>query len=309
MSKPQKWRAGLPEIDWKDPEYIIKVHQVLNGQPVSYLNESQIDLPQTGNKTVIAKWAAHIFQQQGGYAIHPVIGAVGFDKRSAERSLGHGGFSKYKNMAFLAVKDVLEKGIIVAVDDARDNERSYFVSAPISINQVESVATVLVHKDMNIQKMYLHSVIEKENLLMPLQCRTDQMQKAPRHPTSLTSADIQNVLHIALTVNTEKHLQQTPNAHTPTKQTESLINLRDLCPREAGKKLFQVTQGALSQWDLMQRSAAAAGFKLDKAAILAVQGQHPLIIEDTLMKAVKVNVRHTQNEKTQNHSTDKSKER
>lgn len=43
--------------------------------------------------------------------------------------------------------------------------------------------------------------------------------------------------------------------------------------------------------------------------MLAVQGQHPLIIEDAMMKAVKVNIRHTQNEKTQNHSTDKSKER
>ncbi|KNZ39503.1 hypothetical protein AKG33_03585 [Dichelobacter nodosus] len=89
-------------------------------------------------------------------------------------------------------------------------------------------------------------------------------------------------------------------AHIHEEKNHEIINLSGLSPREAGRALFKTTQGAITQWDLMERSATAAGFILDKKAMLAVQGQHPLIIEDTLMKAVKVNVRHTQNEKTRN---------
>ncbi|KNZ39504.1 hypothetical protein AKG33_03590 [Dichelobacter nodosus] len=89
-------------------------------------------------------------------------------------------------------------------------------------------------------------------------------------------------------------------AHIHEEKNHEIINLSGLSPREAGRALFKATQGAITQWDLMERSATAAGFILDKKAMLAVQGQHPLIIEDTLMKAVKVNVRHTQNEKTRN---------
>ena len=84
MSKKPKWRENLPNIDWQHPDYILQINQALNAEPVSYLEESKIDLPQTANKTIIAKWAADIFQQQGGYAEHPVIGMVGLGKRIKE---------------------------------------------------------------------------------------------------------------------------------------------------------------------------------------------------------------------------------
>lgn len=308
MSKKHKWRENLPNIDWQHPDYILQINQALNAEPVSYLEESKIDLPQTGSKTIMAKWAADIFQQQGGCAIHPVIGEVGLDKKSAERSLGHGGFSKYKNMAFLAVKDVIENGIVIAVDDAREDERSYFISAPIIINSSNVVATVLVHKDMNIQKMYLHSVIEKENLLMPLQCRTHYIDKAPsKHPTSLTSTDIHNLLHAALTVNSKvaEKIDKAPSVE----QKSSIIDLSGLCPREAGKMLFKETQGDVSQLALMMRSATAAGLKLDTNAIIAAQGQHSMIIQEVMMKAVKIDPRNQQQENSQNKTSNKEKER
>lgn len=308
MSKKHKWRENLPNIDWQHPDYILQINQALNAEPVSYLEESKIDLPQTGSKTIMAKWAADIFQQQGGYAEHPIIGIVSLDKKSAEKSLGHGGFSKYKNMAFLAVKDVIENGIVIAVDDAREDERSYFISAPIIINSSNVVATVLVHKDMNIQKMYLHSVIEKENLLMPLQCRTHYIDKAPsKHPTSLTSTDIHNLLHAALTVNSKvaEKIDKAPSVE----QKSSIIDLSGLCPREAGKMLFKETQGDVSQLALMMRSATAAGLKLDTNAIIAAQGQHSMIIQEVMMKAVKIDPRNQQQENSQNKTSNKEKER
>lgn len=308
MSKKQKWREGLPEIDWKNPEYIIKVHQVLHGYPVSYLHENQIDFPQTGNKTFIVQWAAKLFEEQGGYAQQPLIGNVILNKGSAKSSMAHGSNNKFKIMAFKAAKDIIEKGIIVAVDDARDNERSYFISAPININQIESVATVLVHKDMNTQKMYLHSVTEKKNLLMPRQYRAEESQNTSRkHSVSLTSADIHNLLHAALTVNSKvaEKIDKAPSVE----QKSSIIDLSGLCPREAGKMLFKETQGDVSQLALMMRSATAAGLKLDTNAIIAAQGQHSMIIQEVMMKAVKIDSRNQQQENSQNKTSNKEKER
>lgn len=312
MSKKPKWRENLPNIDWQHPDYILQINQALNAEPVSYLEESKIDLPQTANKTIIAKWAADIFQQQGGYAEHPVIGMVGLGKSSADKSVAHGKVNKYKNMAFLAVKDVIENGIVIAVDDARENQRSYFISAPIFIDSQEQsgtrIATILVHKDANVQKMYLHSVIEKENLLMPRQCWTHYIDKAPsKHPTSLTSTDIHNLLHAALTVNSKvaEKIDKAPSVE----QKSSIIDLSGLCPREAGKMLFKETQGDVSQLALMMRSATAAGLKLDTNAIIAAQGQHSMIIQEVMMKAVKIDPRNQQQENSQNKTSNKEKER
>ena len=59
---------------------------------------------------------------------------------------------------------VIENGVVVAKTD-HDRLTSFFISAPVRIMGSDEVVTVLVHKDMNTQKMYLHSVITKEKLL------------------------------------------------------------------------------------------------------------------------------------------------
>lgn len=53
-------------------------------------------------------------------------------------------------------------------------------------------------------------------------------------------------------------------AHIHEEKNHEIINLSGLSPREAGRALFKATQGAITQWDLMERSATAAGFILDK---------------------------------------------
>lgn len=236
MSKKKSWRDDLPHIDWQSAEHRLKAHEVLNGEPVAYLKESEIYIPYTGNRTELSKWVHGIFKEWSngenyGIAENPIIGDIILNKRSADNDIGHGNIDKYKYMTFFAIKAVCEKGTIIALDDTKDNERSYFISAPVhmSFDNKEDdgirIVTVLVHKDMNIQRLYLHSVTEKEKLLMPRlwraeNVRTSSRQHTPsltpagkeiltnsshngkgKHPNSLRSEHIHNLLHCALTIN------------------------------------------------------------------------------------------------------------
>lgn len=165
------------------------------------INESELNMPMTGGFRAIEQWATDLFIKQGGKAINPVLGEVVLNHRSVKDSLAHGKFSPYKNLAFAAVKKVLEKGVIVAVDTVQKSQDSFYISAPILLNGKSNILTVIVHRDVNTQSMYLHSVIVKEGLLKPRVSET-QKQSSRKHIGSLTPTDIHNVLHQALNFNT-----------------------------------------------------------------------------------------------------------
>lgn len=167
------------------------------------IDERTLDMPMTGGFRAIEQWATDLFIKQGGKAINPVLGEVVLNHRSVKDSLAHGKFSPYKNLAFATVKKVLEKGVIVAVDNKHVLHDSYFISAPVLVNNIENIVTVTVHRDNTSQKMYLHGIMMKSGLLKPRvsEARRDNSRQ---HIGSLTSTDIHNVLHRALNFNTPK---------------------------------------------------------------------------------------------------------
>ena len=71
-----------------------------------------------------------------------------------------------KANAFLAVKNVIEKGRVVLRESSsrRLGVEGIFISAPVEIGGVDDIVTVLVHHDKNTQRMYLHSVTTKKSL-------------------------------------------------------------------------------------------------------------------------------------------------
>lgn len=88
--------------------------------------------------------------------------------------------------------------MLVVIDNKQSQEDSFYISAPISIDGANNVLTVLVHRDVNTQRMYLHSVILTEKLLESRV--SDTLEKTSRtHSGSRTSADIHNILHQAIT--------------------------------------------------------------------------------------------------------------
>lgn len=199
--------------------------KVLQGEPVSNINEDTLDMPKSGGFKAIDIWATDLFEQQGNKATNPVLGDVVLNHRSVKDSLAHGKFSPFKNLAFAGVKDVIEKGVIIAKDKNEFKEDSYYISAPVLINGNENIITVNVHRDSNSQRMYLHSVKLKENLLKPQVSAT--LEKNSRtHYGLLTSTDIHNILQKALTFNS--HRASVFNADNMVNEKAAVEVLKDM---------------------------------------------------------------------------------
>ena len=169
--------------------------KVLNGEPVAHVRIE--DAPSGGYKEV-EQWAAKLFADQGGKAKSPELGDVLLDERAAKDSMAHGGANAAKKAAFAAVKDVIERGTIVhRANDAQKD--SYYISAPVDISGKPNIVTVLVRRDPNTQRMYLHAVTLKENLLTPRVSAADAGASEPRGSTE--SGDVASVLREALNFN------------------------------------------------------------------------------------------------------------
>lgn len=151
--------AKIGEEDRIGESESVRKAKVLQGAPV-YTVSTRI--APKDNKGLL-EWAAAQFEQAGGKAYHPEIGEVLLDRKSVKNSMAHG-MNPFKASAFEAVPAVIEKGVVVARTE-HGRTSSFFVSAPVRIEGVETVVTVLVRRDMNKQSMYLHSVQNKEKIL------------------------------------------------------------------------------------------------------------------------------------------------
>jgi len=168
--------------------------RLLQGPPVAVLagDEAPHGYP------LLREWAAQLFKHQGGKANRPDIGCVLLDRRAVNDSMAHG-MNPAKAAAFAAVKVVIEQGVVVLrARHSRDGE-SFYVSAPVRISRADTITTVLVRRDPNIQRMYLHSVISKENLLKTKYSGTDTAYGVERSGKA-TSGDIANILRGLLQV-------------------------------------------------------------------------------------------------------------
>lgn len=167
-----------------EPQTDMEKALLLQGAPVAVLDLKNAP---SGGYAAIEQWAAELFAQQGGKAISPDFGEVVLDARSAKSSIAHGGANDAKKVAFAAVKDVIERGALVYRTTA-GNTDSFYTSAPVSISGKDNIVTVLVRRDHNTQRMYLHSVSLKENLLKPRVSSVDA-KKASERSGSTTSGD------------------------------------------------------------------------------------------------------------------------
>lgn len=142
-----------------NPEEARRKARVLQGEPVYTVKERTAPRE---NKA-LREWAVALFDKAGNKAVNPEIGEVALTERSVKDSMAHG-MNPGKAMAFEAVPAVIEQGVLVASAE-HGRMTSYFISAPVMIEGVENIVTVLVRKDMNKKAMYLHSVTAKEKVL------------------------------------------------------------------------------------------------------------------------------------------------
>ncbi|MDR0604397.1 MAG: hypothetical protein LBG80_08870, partial [Bacteroidales bacterium] len=93
------------------------------------------------------------------------LGEVILDEQSVRASLAHG-FSRNKVIAFAAVPDIIQKGIII---DERQNWKdrgydSYTIAAPLKIGNEGFVGIVIVNRHPNTNRFYLHEVVLQKSL-------------------------------------------------------------------------------------------------------------------------------------------------
>ncbi|WP_424034416.1 hypothetical protein [Neisseria bacilliformis] len=133
--------------------------KVLQGKPVYTIEKRR----SPSNFKELRAWASQVFAKAGNKAVNPEIGEIVFNDKSVKDSVAHG-MNPFKAAAFEAVPDVIRSGVVVAQAE-HGAMRSHYISAPVKIEGVEDIVTVLVREDVNSRRMYLHSVITKEKLL------------------------------------------------------------------------------------------------------------------------------------------------
>ena len=78
-----------------------------------------------------------------------------------------------------------------------ENADSLYFSAPVEIDGNDNLVTVLVHRDVNTKRMYLHSVTTKENLLRQRVSRANA--EASKRTSSTEQGGISNIVRDLLT--------------------------------------------------------------------------------------------------------------
>lgn len=102
------------------------------------------------------------FASIGGVAHSPLFGEVILDRKGAEDSLAHG-MGRKKAIAYAAVKEVIEQGILIAYD-VNHKKRGYdsaIIAAPIQIAGNDFVCEVVVTR-LEDNRFYLHEVTQKK---------------------------------------------------------------------------------------------------------------------------------------------------
>lgn len=106
------------------------------------------------------------FIQLGGKAISPFFGEVTLDRKGADDSLAHG-MGRLKAIAYAAVMDVIEKGILIHYDFNHKNRgyNSAVLAAPITIGEERFVCEIAITLSKDNCKFYLHEVTKQKKLL------------------------------------------------------------------------------------------------------------------------------------------------
>lgn len=193
-------------VDKKQPKLTPKdkAKQVLQGEAVAHIDESKLNMPMSGGYKAVTTWAMGLFNQWGNVATSPILGDVVLNEQSIKDSISHDKkLNPYKNLALASIKDVLEKGVLIHADYNTKGEDSFYVAAPVMLNDNKNIVTVLVHRDVNTQRMYLHYVGLVEKLMQSHQNMTVAQDKTSRkHNRSATASDIASIIQGLLDVKT-----------------------------------------------------------------------------------------------------------
>ncbi|MDD5855262.1 MAG: hypothetical protein PUC90_02850 [Prevotella sp.] len=198
--------------DW---EKAFKKNFLLNGKAVSSLNGDEFGKKEGVSLT---DQVVSYYQTFGGKAFSPIFGDVVLDRDGVDDSLAHG-MGRLKAVAYAAVKDVIEKGVLIDYD-TNHKGRGYdsaVVAAPIEIDSKIYVCSVVVKRNKKGCRFYLHEVTEQKRLMNE---GSNTGQNQPQHPKAFA-----NILQKIVTVkeNSSKVVDENGEPMVVYHQTNSTI--------------------------------------------------------------------------------------
>ena len=136
---------------------------LLNGQPVSVLSGNEF-MPIEGKS--FKQQVDEYFESQGRVA-HSPFGDVILDMKGIKNDISHG-IGRLKSSSFAAVKNVLERGVVINPmaqyhTNGKKNPTG-MIAAPIQIGDEKYVCVVEVIANTQIQRLYVHEVTLTKNL-------------------------------------------------------------------------------------------------------------------------------------------------
>jgi|GEM_PF-5030726 len=221
--------------------------QIIQGNPVAILRGDEA--PQ-GNLSIRRQWARELFTSLGSKAHSPELGDIVLNRSSVNDSLGHGQ-SHIKTCAFSVIKDVIEKGAVIA-SSSNKLMNSYFICAPIIMMNEPTIMTVLVRQDVNAQKMYLHRLDITKNLLNQSHTATNQEEQHRSNNHDLRDQEI-----VQNNDNKNNQLCQSDFLHEFHIQGKAIFN-DDIAPRIKALLALDLTQveGQIQAQDLNQQTSS-----------------------------------------------------
>lgn len=109
--------------------------------------------------TPLNKRVLQYFNELGNNIYSNVFGDVALNNSSVHDDLGHGR-TKYKIASFKAVPAVIKKGVVI--DSQRRGNGNYdriIVAAPIAIAKEPYIMGIMLQRDKQSQRLYLHDVV------------------------------------------------------------------------------------------------------------------------------------------------------
>lgn len=219
---------------------------LLNSEPVVSLSGDEF-LPIEG-KTFIQQ-VQEFFAAQGGKANSP-FGTVLLDKKGIKNDLGHG-IGRLKAASFAAVKDVLEKGVVInPMGQYHTNNKKNptgMIAAPITIGNEKYVCVVEVIANRQVTRLYVHEV----TLTKTLQGDVADSNAVPGETNLVTQpqGEIAKVLrNYVNTKNNDENNSKTENRHMNKKLVKLTESDLKQIVKESVNKILNEAYGTPSKW-------------------------------------------------------------
>jgi hypothetical protein len=131
-------------------------------KPVASMKGDEV--PHFAKLKDLSNWISADWSERFGTSIeHDKLGPVVVDKHSASSSIGHG-LGSIKAQAFYLVPDALKASRVLGeLPRVANKPRAFLLVAPVLIGKDSYRMIMEVRRDANIQRLYLHEVVLREN--------------------------------------------------------------------------------------------------------------------------------------------------